>query len=450
MAARVHRLLLTPLVFAVLLPLSSQGQTFTVGTSSLYDENIFDIYLPTSDQITQAQLQVTQDWDFDQASLTASYEGAGQFFRDLPARNYHVHLLSFSALYHIENADEEEESEADSSDEPTDSLRLLSGARAPGGGPTVHSDSSDRYLFFNVMGGSQFDRDIPTPFGNPIVHDNWTVDALASVRQPVGPRFSLRPSYVFSVHVYPNVSAISNMQHIAGLTIGSDLLKGSWIAVTPAYAFKNYTGSSTFTDTVRFRNSSGHGKGFGLGNGGVRESTFVFTTPSVDQFTLSATWKQTIDSGSEVTAGYIRYGAPSAAARILPAQLGGAPGDRGATGLFAGDDEIFDDHFAYTADGFSLQLNQRLPLGLRLSARQLYQRKRYGAPAMDLADSLTLASHRDDRRYETDLTLALPISLGPGKVLTPEAEFHHVRNDSNAPYYAFDKSVILLGISFEF
>src|SRR5260221_14290101 len=103
MAARNHRLLLPAVALLFLFASSSHGQTFTVGTSSLYDENIFDIYLPTTDQITQVQLEVTQDWDFDQASLTASYEGAGHFFRDLPPRNYHVHLLSFNALYHVEN-----------------------------------------------------------------------------------------------------------------------------------------------------------------------------------------------------------------------------------------------------------------------------------------------------------------------------------------------------------
>jgi surface lipoprotein assembly modifier-like protein len=448
MAARFHRLLLPPLAFLILFPFSTRGQTFTVGTSSLHDENIFDIYLPTSDQITQVELQAAEDWDFDQASLTASYEGSGQFFRDLPARNYHLHLLSFSALYHVETGDED--GEADSADGNADSARTLSNPAAIVGGTPIHSDSADRFLLFALTGASQFDRDIATSFGNPIVHDNWSIDALASMRQPAGIRFSFRPWYLFSVHVYPNVSAISNLQQSAGVTLGSDLLKGSWIALTPAYAFKNYTGSSTFTDTVRFRRTSGHGKGFGFGNGGVRESTFVFTTPSVNQFIVSLTWKQTITPGSVVSAGYTHFGAPSGEARILPAQLGGTPGDRGVAGSFTADDEIFDDHFAYSADGLGLQLNQSLPFGFKVVAAQHFQQKTYSAPAMDLADSLTLASHRDDRRTETDLTLSLPIALGPGKTLTPEAEYHHVRNDSNAPYYAFDKSVILLGISFEF
>jgi hypothetical protein len=431
---------------------TSNGQSVSIGTSSSFDENIFDIYLPTSDQITQVQLQVSQDWDFDQSSLTAAYDGAGQFFRDLPGRNYHVHLLLFSALYHFQTDEEEEDSTDEPEETPPDSTGPPSSVRAIRGNivPPVRSDSADRYLFFSVTGASQFDRDNATPFGNPIVYDNWGFEASASLRQPVGNNVSLRPSYIFSEHTYPNVSALSNIQHIAGLTIGSDFLKGSWIAVTPAYAFKNYTGSSTFTDTVSHRNSSGHGKGFGSGNGGVRVRTFAFASPSVKQFFLSATWKQRIVAGTEATAEYTRYGNPSGEARIIPEQLGGAPGERGAAGTFAADNEIFDDHFAYSGNGVSVQLKQTLPFGITLVARELFQQKTYSSPAMDLADSLTLAPQRDDRRSETDLALSLPLRLGPGKTLTPQVEFHHVRNDSNAPYYVFDKSVFLFGLTFEF
>ena len=37
-----------------------------------------------------------------------------------------------------------------------------------------------------------------------------------------------------------------------------------------------------------------------------------------------------------------------------------------------------------------------------------------------------------------------------GKTLKPEMEIHYLQNDSNAPYYAFDKNIILFGIAFEF
>ena len=457
---------LRPVLLACAIPFListiARAQTVSVGTSTVHDGNIFDIYLPTADQVTQVQLDVSTDWVFDQASLTASYNGAGEFFRDLPARNYHVHLLSFEALYHFEGAEDDDQSGRDDEPAAPDSggSSPLGGSHAQPGGaqPTlagaqsgqVHSDSADRFMSLALAGGSQFDKDEATEFGNPAVYNNSALEASAALRQPLGIHFGLRPSYTFSYHAYPNVSVISNLQHIVALQLGSDLLGGSWIALTPAYAFKSYTGSSTFVDTVSFRVSSGHGKGFGSGKGGIKVRTFVFASPSVGQVSLSLVWKQTVSPGTEVTAEYTRFGEPSGSARVIPEQLRGAAQDRGAIGGFTSQSEIFDDHFAFSADASALQLKQALPFGLTITAKEQVQVKTYTAPAMDLADSLTLGAHRNDHRYETDLTLSRPISLGVGKILKPEMEFHYLRNDSNAPYYVFDKSVLLLGIAFEF
>jgi|ERR1041384_2702463 hypothetical protein len=427
---------------------ASLAQGVAIATTTFHDENVFDIYAPTSDQLTQVQLDAYTDWDFDQTSVTASYSGAAQIFRDLPARNYHVHLLSLQTLYHFEGSDDDEEQGPPPPPGGADSAS--EGVHQAAVAAPAHSDSSDRFVYLTLAGAAQFDRDEATDFGNPAVYDNSAFEASAAFREPIGPRVSLRPFYTFSYRVYPNISVVSNLQHIAGVQLGSDALPNSWFAVTPAYSYKDYTGSSTFTDTLSaFRVSQGHGKGFGGGkNPKVRQ--FVFTTPSVNQFSVSVLWKQTIAQGTDVTGEYTRFGNPSGEARVISDQLRGAGPDRGAIGDFTGQNEIFDDHFAYSGDAYSLQLNAALPLGLTIGARELIQVKTYTVPAMDLADSLTLADHRNDHRYETTVALARPILLGEGKKLKPEMEFHYLRNNSNAPYYAFEKTIVLLGIAFEF
>jgi hypothetical protein len=444
------------LLFVILCgPPIARGQSVNLSTSSAHDQNIFDIYLPTADQVTQFQLESSKDWDFDQLSLTGSYSGALELFRDLPARNYHVHILSFGGVYHFENSGDADDSSGESDDTSSEN-----GEAAPSKPPpsplngsstvTAHSDSADRFLYVALTGGSQFDKDESTDFGNPSKYDNSVIDASAALRQPIGLRFSLRPSYTFSYHTYPNVSVVTNLQNIAGMQIGSDVLAGGWIAITPQFALKDYTGSSSFTDTVVFRNSGGHGKGFGKGNGGIQVRTLTFSTPSVRQFFLTLLWKQAVVPGTEVTSIYTRFGAPSGGARIIPQQLRGGAEERGIAGGFASGNEIFDDHFAYSGDAIAVQLSQSLPFGVLLRAQQIFQNKEYTLAAKDLADSLTISNRRDDRRYESGITISRPFAYGGGRILKPQLEFHHLRNDSNDPYYQFEKNIILFGIEFDF
>ncbi len=243
---------------------------------------------------------------------------------------------------------------------------------------------------------------------------------------------------------------VTNLQNIAGIQFGSDVVPGGWIALAPQFAFKSYTGSSIYTDTVDFRNSGGHGKGFGNGNGGIQVRTFSFTTPAVRQFFLTLLWKQAFMSGTEVVSLYTRFGAPSAGARIIPQQLRGGGEERGVAGSFASGNEIFDDHFAYSGDAISIQLSQSLPFGILLRAQQVFQSKAYTLAAKDLADSLIISNQRDDRRYESGISVSRTFSDAGGRSLKPQLEFRHLRNESNDPYYRFEKDIILFGIEFGF
>src|SRR2546426_968531 len=146
----MRRNLVILVTFLIALP-AARGQGVNLSTSTAHDENIFDIYFPTADQITQFQLETSKDWDFDQLSITGTYTGAVELFRDLPARNYHVHVLSLGAAYHFENSEESEESSGELEDSASgDGETSLTPPRPPPLGDTpaltAHSDSADRFL----------------------------------------------------------------------------------------------------------------------------------------------------------------------------------------------------------------------------------------------------------------------------------------------------------------
>jgi hypothetical protein len=93
------------------------AQDLSVGSSRIRDQNIFDVYIPFPDNITQFQLDASRDWDFDETSLNLAYSGMVLLFEKLTARNYHVHVFNVQTSYQFYADDEDEsgEPEEDSS-----------------------------------------------------------------------------------------------------------------------------------------------------------------------------------------------------------------------------------------------------------------------------------------------------------------------------------------------
>ncbi len=61
-------------IFLLLVPSRAlRAQSLSFETSTMHDENVFDIYDPSPDQITQFEADASDDWDFVQFSLSAGY-----------------------------------------------------------------------------------------------------------------------------------------------------------------------------------------------------------------------------------------------------------------------------------------------------------------------------------------------------------------------------------------
>jgi len=437
-----------------LLTASNQAQNVNFGASTLHDSNIFDTYAPTSDQITQLRTDASTGWDFNQAWLGLSYSGALLLYQSTSPRNYHAHTLSLGTIYHFENHDDDdaEDASSDSSNEDSDDSTQHRKEQAP---TIVHADSLDHYFYGTVTGGSQFNK---SDFRE---YDRSAIASTVMFRQPLGLFASLRPFYSFGYHYYPNLSSITNAENLFGLLVGVNPFQGTWIGISGAFGHKIYPSSNTFTytfsDTNGGANGYGHGVGHGKGSGGggtgtngkTKTVTYNFTTPSVSQFSVSVAWHQTLSAETQFSIQLSHFADPSSQARIIPERIQSVVESRNGSLQDLTNEDIFDDRFSYTGNETALQIKQMLPFTLLFSLEGHVQGKTFTSPATSLAGD-TLDAHRVDRRYEIVLNLSRPFMIAEGKTVSPQLEFHYLRNNSNEPFYDFDRNAILAGIEVEF
>jgi hypothetical protein len=407
-----------------------EAQDFNLGLSAVQDENIFDIYIPTTDRIAQFQMNFSDDWYADPVSFDLSYTGELFFYRDLSARNYNVHYLNFNTMYQIYSDDDGPEG----SDDP-ENAGDSSGAHVqiPPLVPPAHVDSLDNYLYLDMFAIGQFDGDAYAEY------DNSHFGGVLSLRQPVGTVLSIKPSFMFAYNKYRNLSGFTNFENVLSLSLSAPGVLGGSMSTGVSYGKKNYTTTATYTYVVEEPGNNGHGKG-GAGGSKNRTVTTELTTPSVSQSSFSAEYRRPITPTTVASLMLSYYGTPSTVARSLPNQLGGA----------GAQSDIFDDHYSYSGPLFSFRLSQILQADFTIGLQGLFQSKEYTTPAMDLLDSVVVADHRMDHRQEYVISVSKAFSAGAGKSIRPVIEYHYFNNDSNAEYYAFTKNVYILGLEFDF
>jgi hypothetical protein len=407
-----------------------KAQSFNVGVTAVQDENIFDIYIPTTDRIAQFQLNFSNDWYADPVNFDLSYTGELFFYRDLSARNYNVHFLNFNTMYQIYGDDVEPE-EPDDSGEEEDS----SGARMQM--PSIvlpqHIDSLDQYINLNMFAIAQFDGDVYEQY------DNSHIGGVLSFRQPVGQTMSIKPSFMLAYNKYRNLSGFTNFENVLSVSLSASGVLGGSFATGISLGTKNYTTSGSYTYVVTGPGNSGQGKG---GAGGQKDKTVTveLTTPSVSQSTLTAEFRRPLTPTTVGSVMLTYYGTPSTVARAIPNQLGGA----------GAQSDIFDDHYTYSGPVFAFRLSQLLPAEINVGLQAVIQTKKYTFPAMDLLDSAVVADYRTDNRQEFVISVSKRFNAGVGKSLKPTFEYHYFNNDSNAEYYVFTKNVYILGLEFDF
>jgi hypothetical protein len=412
------------------------AQDVDLDASVTSDDNIFDTFSPVSDVISQLQADVSQSWDYDQVTIGGEYTGAVLLFRDLPARNFHMHTLALTGIWRFESTDSIDTDENDSGD--GDSVSVVHPPLPP------VPDSLCHFMETRISGSAQFDREAYA------VYNAAGVAGTAALREPMGMMFSLRPIYGFAFHYYPRLTGLGNIQNSAGLRAGTSWIPGGWLSASVTFSVKSYPSAATvelayLADTTIVEHT--HGKPVITQQQVERTKTIDLNSPSVKQFSADFNWKQRFGPGTTLTFTAEYFGIPSTAARVIPELEHGAA-ESGTS--FAGQgNEIFDDHFSFHGGEIQVQVDQHLPAGFLLSVAAGYERRDYLYPATDQADSL-LPYNRRDTRAAFDCTISRPLDFGSGKLLVPRVEIHHTGNVSNAPYYEYTRNSIVAGIEWSF
>ena len=427
------------LIYLIALPDNLIAQDIGVGLNTTHDENIFDTYNPLKDQVTQLNLDLSKGWDSDNSYWGVFYAGSLSLYSDLSARNNHIQMVMASMKYHFVHEEPKvSETENDSTDAESDSTAEV------GSTEIIHSDSLDHFINTTIFGAAQF---------NKVDYEEWdnaTASGSIIFRQPLGLHASIRPSYTLAFHSYPNISALTNIQNIISLHIGTDFLEGSWLALTPTYAFESYTETQQFSDTLHLKKviKGKHGSAMG---GLSKVVSINLSTPSVQQLALSLLWNYKPVPGTEFTTQITRYAKPSKEARAVPQLRRGAAKLKSfIVNIDLGQNNLYDDHFSYYGNELTVQAKQLLPLDLILEVSLQYQKKTYTYQAMDLSDTIVVASNREDKRTEIAFNFSKNISLGEDSILKLEFEYHTFNNGSNAPYYDFKKNTFMVGAEYNF
>ena len=414
----------------------------------MYDQNVLDIYTPSPDRVTEFGLGLSNDWDFDQSSINMSYDGSLRFFRDFPEKSYHYHALSLTSNYRFEHEidDDEDSTDEQSGSEPMDSAQKASAAAARAAIAAAGQDSLEQTLYGSLIAASQFDRSENSTF------DNSIFGGSISFRQPFGPTVGVRPTYTLTYHEYPNLSGITNFQNDVGVLIGLNVMPDSWVGILPLYSVKTYPTKGSVSYTIATRvliPPQGHGRGATWRDTTI-SGNVAYTVPSVSQFAYSAYWVQKFSPNFAAALQYTYFAKPNGLARVLPDVLRNGVHGQGTAVDFASQDDIVDDRFSYRAHHFALSVNSKLPLSLALSFNGSYDSKFYTYAAKDLDEVTVLANQRRDRRIDLIVSMSRRWHITESSSLKPQIEYRYLNNQSNAPYYNFDKNLFLAGIEFNF
>ncbi|MBA4312799.1 MAG: hypothetical protein C0417_09235 [Chlorobiaceae bacterium] len=436
-------------VFSFSIPLNAQD--VSIGASLTNDPNIFDTYTPLKDNVTEIAFDISKGVVTENSYFGIFYSGALSLYENLPSRNYQFHMAMVGYNYHFTKKidNDTSESEAMLSDEDSISSSDDDTIEAMNTDDDVSTaemeeeptDSLDNFLNIRFTGGLQL---------NKVDYESWDNTILAGTsifRQPLGRHASIRPSYTIIYNSYPNLTALTNIQHNISLILGTDVLPFSWFAVIPTFGAKSFP--NTQTDSIILSKDS---KSKFDGNGTTTGKTISYnlTTPSVTQTSFTLLWNYRPAPATYFTTRFTHFNTPSSIARTIPELRKGAAktNDMLIKNSF-GENELYDDHYSFSGNIISIGVVQALPQELSFTGYWKYENKTYSYAATDFADSV-IANNRVDTRTEFELNFSRLFEITEETNLRAEIGFHYIKNSSNSLYFDFKKSTLMAGVEYSF
>ncbi|MBI5021648.1 MAG: hypothetical protein HZB59_09440 [Ignavibacteriales bacterium] len=423
-------------IFVLCFSIPLKAQHVSLGASITNDPNIFDSYYPLKDNISGISLNLFKGFSTENRYIGIFYSGAFSFYKDLPARNYQFHMAMVGYNYHFRKNVVDETSENDTVETTDADDELLTEDLEE-----ESTDSLDNFLNIRFTCGLQI---------NKVDYESWDNTILAgtaAIRQPLGRHASIRPSYTITYNSYPNLTALTNIQHNISLILGTDILPFSWFAVIPTFGVKSFP--IIQTDSITLSKDS-KGK---PGSGGTTDGktiSYNLTTPSVRQTSFTFLWNYIPAPATYFSTRFTHFNTPSAISRAVPElRKGAAINNNRSIKNSIGENELYDDHYSYSGNNISVDVEQALPLELLFLGSWRYEKKTYTYAATDIADSVT-ATNRIDMRRELEMNISRTFEISEETGLKIEIGFNYIKNTSNSFYFDFKKSTIMAGVEYTF
>ena len=414
-----------------LLHLNTLGQVSGfISASYGYDGNPLYNYDRVADWITQTYLEMNYEKEFTVSHLRIGYVGGLMLFRRLQSRNYYEHNIS--SRYSVRF-----KSHLDQFDSASVRSGAGGGQRSPGHA-TMRDDSTDTYMEFALIGQGRHDKRTFKDF------DNYGVELDAAYRFMVSERFFLRIVNFVGYRNYAFLSELSNVHDVLVFELGNNAGSSLDVGLRIGGGMKHFT--TSVYDTSRFEpqrtySESATGKGKGGAKLLVPSAKEILTnTGPANAFQISPgfhllkKWPHR-SLGAECLYRFnlgtsTRYLAQYANTSILS-------------------EDIYNDHFSYEGPEVQATYKQTMLLGIQSVLTATLQRKKFGAPAFDLAGN-KISDHRNDVRSSVDVYLSRYVHLSERMGLDISFGAGAVRNrssDDYNDYSAFNVS-LSLGLGF--
>lgn len=410
-----NTMVLVCLVFA-LGETQAQFSGFISATSGYHQNPLYN-YEQASDQLKQTYLELNYARDFDASALKFSYISALMIFNKLTDRNYYEH--NFLAQYNIafrpnppkmaglsENEEDNEEQAEDELEETEQSSK----------------DSTGSFLDVSLKVGARHDKSAFKEF------DNIGSSLSASYRLPIGETFFLRISNTLDYRRYAYLDELSNITDAFAIQFAVVPHESFMCGLRSSVGLKHFT--SSLYDTARFESQRTYvlkptGKGKPGAKIKVPSDKQILVNSESDNITQLAvgTFIQTAWSDGMAGVEFLFRRNPGLPSRYL-AQYAN-------TSILS--EDIYNDHFSYEGPEVEVRIKQALPFGLQSILALEHQRKKFGAPAVNLAGD-RIADRRLDSRSRIELYLSKYIELSESLGLDIALGSEIMRNQSNDDY----------------
>jgi hypothetical protein len=387
-------------------------------TQTSHQNPLFN-YDRLSDRLSETYCEFSCTRDFGRTSLMVRYTGGLLIFDRFTARNSYEHnALAILGLSFPSSAATGSAAADDAGD----------------AGDGASEDSIGRFLDIGLGYGARHDKDAFNEF------DNTGAKAYGSYRFHVSTSLVARLTVPVEYRTYAYLDVLSHILSGASLEVRSSPAGGWVYGIVATFGYKHFT--SGLLDTSLFETTMASGnKGKGKGSGKVSVSKKILVnSQSRDVAHLgfggscSVSWS---NGSAGVDFSYALR--PGSAPRYLAQSV--------STEMLT--EDLYNDHFSYEGPTLALRCDQGLPAGIRSLIQTAFQRKQYGAPALDL-DGAQTADSRVDLRGSCAVTLSKPFAVGKGVALELSISAQAGRNMSNDMYNDFSYALASGSLSISF